>query len=66
VWTGRRCRSSGSRRPDHRRLVDRFQQHHEVDLPDRVYVELAMAPDRQAELIEQAGERDLVPGLDTR
>jgi hypothetical protein len=46
---------------DHRRLVDHFQRRHELDLLDRVYVELEMAPDRQAELIEMAGERDVVP-----
>lgn len=46
---------------DHRRLVDHFQQRHELDLLDRVYVELEMAPDPQAELIEMAQERDAAP-----
>ncbi|MCG8460603.1 MAG: NACHT domain-containing protein [Holophagales bacterium] len=31
---------------DHERLVDYFQQRHELDLLDRVYVELEMAADR--------------------
>ena len=44
-------------RSDHRRLVDHFQQRYELDLLDRVYVELEMAPDQQ-ERIEPTMERD--------
>jgi formylglycine-generating enzyme required for sulfatase activity len=40
---------------DHSRLVDHFQQRHELDLLDRVYVELEMAPDRHLQMAERAG-----------
>ncbi|MEO1368629.1 MAG: NACHT domain-containing protein, partial [Acidobacteriota bacterium] len=35
-------------RDDHERLVDYFQRRHELDLLDRIYVELEMSPDRQS------------------
>ena len=53
---------------DHSRLVDHFQQRHELDLLDRVYVELEMAPDRQAERLGRAqeGEQEMRSGWTIR
>ncbi|MEE8526431.1 MAG: SUMF1/EgtB/PvdO family nonheme iron enzyme [Thermoanaerobaculia bacterium] len=44
---------------DHERLVDYFQQRHELDLLDRVYVELEISAARPEDLLDGDGERGL-------